>query len=497
MTTPMLAATRRTQELSALHGTEVADLLVVGGGITGAGVALDAASRGLSVVLVERGDLASGTSRWSSKLAHGGLRYIAAGQIGVAWESAVERNRLIRHIAPHLVQPMTFVIPSPPAVRPSERVIGRIGMGIADTLRAASRTPAVLPSTRWVNGDRMRKLLPMLQDRREAALHVDGALEDDARLVVAIARTAASYGARILTHCRASDVSASGARVTDELTGDSYDVDARCVVVAAGVWSGGLVNDVPLQPSKGAHLLLRAEALGDPSCAFNILVPGTRNRYVFAVPRPDGTVQVGLTDDAVDVIEDEPAVTAADEKFLLETLSSGLTRDVTSEDVVGRFAGLRPLLRSADERNPADLSRRHALLDRDGVLVIVGGKLTTYRAMAEDTVDRVVQRLGTGGACVTRTLPLVGAGAVTDAAELPPRLVRRFGAEASRVAACGPLEPIAAGVSVLKCEAGWALTAEGAVTAGDVERRLRLDLVPAWRNAARDYVEEVVDAAAR
>ncbi|HET7312587.1 MAG TPA: glycerol-3-phosphate dehydrogenase/oxidase [Mycobacteriales bacterium] len=493
MTGSLLNASRRTREMAELRVGAPVDLLVVGGGVTGAGVALDAASRGLRVVLVERGDLASGTSRWSSKLAHGGLRYIAAGQIGVAWESAVERNRLFRHIAPHLVQPMTFVIPSPPAVRQRERVIGRIGMGIADSLRAASRTPSVLPPTRWIGKDEMRALVPALQDRREAVLHVDGALEDDARLVVAIARTAASYGARVLTHCSARDVHASGATVVDELSGETTDVDARCVVVAAGVWSGGLVADVPLQPSKGAHLLLRSEALGSPTCAFNILVPGTRNRYVFAVPRPDGTVQVGLTDDAIDAIEDEPQVSASDEAFLLETLSSGLTHDVTADDVVGRFAGLRPLLRSAENRSPADLSRRHALLDRDGVLVIVGGKLTTYRAMAEDTVDRVVQRLGSGGGCATRTLPLVGAARVTDAAGLPPRLVRRFGADASQVAACGPLDPIAPGLPMLKCEAGWARAAEGAVTADDVERRLRLDLVPDWRAAARGYVEEVVD----
>src|SRR5437763_4616836 len=150
VTSAALTASRRRDELDAVRTAAPVDLLVVGGGITGAGVALDAVSRGLRVVLVERGDLASGTSRWSSKLAHGGLRYIAAGQLGVAWESAVERNRLFRHIAPHLVQPMTFVIPSPPAVRQRERAVGRIGMGIADTLRAVSRTPSVLPRTRWI-----------------------------------------------------------------------------------------------------------------------------------------------------------------------------------------------------------------------------------------------------------------------------------------------------------------------------------------------------------
>ena len=494
MTSAALTAERRARELAAVGNGEPADLLVVGGGITGAGVALDAATRGLRVVLVERGDLASGTSRWSSKLAHGGLRYIAAGQLGVAWESAVERNRLFRHIAPHLVQPMRFVIPAPPGARSADRVAGRVGFGIADAMRAASRTPAVLPRTKWLDGEQIATLLPALRGSREAALHVDGSLEDDARLVVGIARTAASYGASILTHCSAQDVRADGATVVDALTGGTTDVHARCVVVAAGVWSGGLVADVPLQPSKGAHVLRRAEALGSPTSAFNILVPGSRNRYVFAVPRPDGTVQVGLTDDAVDVIEDEPPVTAEDERFLLETLSSGLSAPVTADDVVGRFAGLRPLLGGGDSTNPADLSRRHALLDRDGVLVLVGGKLTTYRAMAEDAVDRVARRLDTQAPCVTRTLPLVGAGKASAPRGVPPRLMRRFGAEAAQVAACGPLDPVAAGVPALKCEVDWAVAAEGAVTAADVERRLRLDLVPGWREAARGYVEEIVSA---
>ena len=488
----MLTADRRARELSSLRSGRPLDLLVVGGGITGAGVALDAATRGLRVALVERHDLASGTSRWSSKLAHGGLRYIAAGQLGVAWESAVERNRLFRHIAPHLVRPMRFVIPAPPQPSRVERLAGRVGFGIADAMRAASRSPAVLPPTKWIDGDEMRSLVPALRGGREAALHVDGSLEDDARLVVGVARTAASYGALILTHCSAQDVHATGARVVDELTGESMDVDARCVVVAAGVWSGSVVGDVPLQPSKGAHLLLRAESLGTPTSAFNILVPGTRNRYVFAVPRPDGTVQVGLTDDAVDEVEDEPQVTAEDEHFLLTTLSSGLAVSVSVDDVIGRFAGLRPLLGGADNSNPADLSRRHALLDRDGVLVLVGGKLTTYRGMAEDAVDRVVKRLDVGGGCVTRTLPLVGAGPVSASSELPSRLIRRFGDEAPAVASCGPLEPVAEGVPALKCEVGWAIAAEGAVTPADVERRLRLDLVPAWARAARSYVDEAV-----
>jgi glycerol-3-phosphate dehydrogenase len=493
MTGPILTSERRARELAALLAGDVVDVLVIGGGVTGAGVALDAASRGLTVALVERHDLAAGTSRWSSKLAHGGLRYIAAGQIGVAWESAVERNRLATVIAPHLIQPMEFLMPFYPAYPKGGRAVSRFLFGIADGLRAASRTPAWMPRTRWISEAETARRVPTIGKVKGSYVHVDGALEDDARLVAGIARTAAAHGARIITHCSALDVARDGARVRDELSGQTGELKARVVVVAAGVWCGGLVDGVPLKPSKGAHLVLRSEALGNPTSAFNVLLPGSINRFVFSCPRPDGTVIVGLTDEAVDTIEDEPAVTADDEKFLLEMLSSGLARPLTADDVIGRYAGLRPLLGGGGDDNSADISRRHALLERDGVFVIVGGKLTTYRRMAQDAVDKVVATLGRGGDCRTRDLPLVGAGTATSSGN--PRLDRRFGAEAVQVAAAGPVEPIAVGVPVLKCEAQWAIDAEGAITADDVlDRRLRVDLVPAWRASIEDYVRQAVDS---
>src|SRR3954462_7173092 len=443
MNSSHLTAARRERELAALPD-EVVDILVVGGGVTGAGVALDAASRGLSVALVDKNDLAAGTSRWSSKLAHGGLRYIAKGQLGVAWESAVERNHLFRTIAPHLVRPMRFVIPELPGYPAGNKAIARAGFTVADGLRLAARTPPMLSRTRWVDAAQVRALAPSLRaDVRGGFITVDGALEDGARLVVTIARTAAAYGARVITHCKALDVSRDGAQLRDELTGDELHVRAHVVVAATGVWTGGLVDGVPLQPSKGAHLLLRAEALAHPSSAFNVLVPGTRNRFVFAVPRPDGTVQVGVTDDSGDHVEDTPTVSDTDERFLLDTLSTGLSSPVTVDDVVGRFAGLRPLLGHADGTSAADLSRKHALMERDGVLVIVGGKLTTYRRMAQDAVDLVAKNLGSPRPCITTTLPLVGAGAPVAAYDA--RLARRFGAEAAEVASCGPSEPIAPG----------------------------------------------------
>ena len=490
----MLTAERRSRDLAALRAGQVVDVLVVGGGVTGAGVALDAASRGLSVALIERRDLAAGTSRWSTKLAHGGVRYIAAGQIGVAWESAVERNRLVTTIAPHLVQPMAFLMPFLPGSPRGGRLGSRLLFTVADGLRLAARTPAWLPRTDWADAAETKSRVPALIPSRGAYVHIDGALEDDARLVVGLARTAAAHGARIVTHCTALSLARDGAQVRDELTGDVSEIKARAVVVAAGVWCGGLVPDVPLMPSKGAHLVLRAEAVDHPKAALNLLLPGSVNRFVFAIPRPDGTVLVGLTDDPVDRVEDEPSVSEADERFLLDMLSTGLRRPVTSADVIGRYAGLRPLLGGTDGSTSADLSRRHALLDRDGVLVIVGGKLTTYRRMAQDAVDRVVSNLGRDVACRTATLPLVGAAPrVGPGAD---RLRRRFGAEAPAVAAAGPVEPIAPGVPVLKCEVQWAIEAEGAVTAEDVlDRRIRVDLVPAWREAVVPYVDEVLAAA--
>ena len=413
MTATHLTAERRQRDLETL-GREVVDVLVIGGGVTGAGVALDAASRGLSVALVERNDLAAGTSRWSSKLAHGGLRYIAAGQIGVAWESAVERNRLATVIAPHLIRPASFLMPFYLSYPRGGRAVSRMLFTVADGLRSASRTPAWLPRTSWIDETETKRLVPTIGKVRGSYVHVDGALEDDARLVVAIARTAAGLGARIVTHCSAVEVARDGATVRDELTGTTLAVRARSVIVAAGVWCGGLVNDVPLRPSKGAHLVLAAEALANPGAAFNVLLPGSINRFVFGVPRPDGTVLVGLTDEPVDTIDDEPPVTAADEKFLLETLSTGLERPLTSDDVIGRYAGLRPLLGGGDDGSSADISRRHALLERDGVLVIVGGKLTTYRRMAQDAVDRAVKLLGSEARCRTESLPLVGVTARPD-----------------------------------------------------------------------------------
>ncbi len=493
---PSLSAHRRQEDLDALADGGGVDLLVVGGGVTGAGVALDAASRGLSVALVERRDLAAGTSRWSSKLVHGGLRYLAQGQVGVALESARERHILMTRTAPHLTRAVPFVIPLGPDLRAGAAALTFTGLLLGDALRVVSATPGrLLPRARRIRAAEARSLFPALAPTATAALlHFDGQLEDDARLVVALARTAASYGARVVTHCAAEQVRADGAVVRDERSGATVAVRARAVVVATGVWAPELVPGVPLRPSKGAHLVVRSGALGNAEAGVSVLVPGSRNRWVFTVPRPDGLTLVGLTDDPLDGPPVEaPAVDGAERDFLLATLARGLRTALTPDDVVASFAGLRPLYGAGDGAT-ADLSRRHALLDRDGVLVLVGGKLTTYRAMAEDAVDRVVQRLGRDVACRTRQLPLVGAAPAARLASLgaPERLVRRFGTEAFDVAALGT-DPLVADVPVVRGEVHWALRQEGALTVDDVlDRRLRLDLVPQWRAAAHDAVAGIL-----
>jgi glycerol-3-phosphate dehydrogenase len=490
-----LTAGRREADLAALADGPV-DVLVVGGGVTGAGVALDAATRGLSVALVERRDLATGTSRWSSKLVHGGLRYLASGQLAVAWESARERAILAGRTAPHLIRALPFVVPLTPDLPPVEATGTTAVLKAADALRAAARqrSPA-LPRSRRIGADEARLWAPALERRalRGALLYWDCQLEDDARLVVALARTAAAHGARIVTYASARRLDGDGAEIVDERSGARLRIHARHVVNATGVWAGTLQPSVALRPSRGSHLLLEAERLGSPRAAISVPVPGARGRrFVFALPRPDGLVLVGLTDEPHEgPPADAPGVTPAEEDGLLAGLGAALARPVGRDDVVGRYAGLRPLIAGSAARTE-DLSRRHALVEdaATGVLAVVGGKLTTYRRMAQDAVDRIAARPGLAAQpCRTRDLPLVGAG--PRPAGAPELLVRRYGAEApqlSALAACDPdlLRPVAPGVPVLGVEILWAVAAEGALTVEDVvERRTRAGVVPEWAAEVR------------
>jgi glycerol-3-phosphate dehydrogenase len=496
---------RRDHELEELDRGEVVDLLVVGGGATGAGIALDAATRGLSVALVERCDLAFGTSRWSSKLVHGGLRYLAHGQLGLARESATERGVLMERTAPHLTRALGMVAPVGVGFTPAAAARTGLGFVAGNLLRAGAGTArATLPPPRWLGPHHTRLLVPAVatEGLTGALLTWDGQLVDDARLVVAIARTAAAFGARIVTYASAEELTPEGARVRDQLGGRDVEIRARHVVNATGVWASRLHPEVELRPSKGAHLVLDGARLGHPRAALTVPVPGEANRYVFALPQLDGRVYVGLTDDPVDSVSDEPIASEADETFLLSVLSRALERDLTPSDVVGSFAGLRPLLATGDGRT-ADLSRDHAILEGErGLLTIVGGKLTTYRRMAEDVVDRVVVAGGfDGGPCVTSRQPLVGAAPRRQLAGLaaPRHLVGRYGTEALDVAR---LEidpelaaPVVPGGPHSLAELAFAVEHEGALEAADLlDRRTRIGLVAGDRARALPLAERLLAA---
>ncbi|MDT0394781.1 MULTISPECIES: glycerol-3-phosphate dehydrogenase/oxidase [Streptomyces] len=506
-----LSAARRARELADSVGGPTVDVLVVGLGATGAGVALDAAARGLSVVALDAHDLAFGTSRFSSKLIHGGLRYLASGRLDVAHESAVERGVLMERTAPHLVAAQPFVLPLTPLVSRGGAALARAGFRAGDTLRLAARTArATLPPPRRLSAVETRHLAPALRrdGLRGGLLSWDGRLTDDARLVTALARTAAGRGARVLTRVRALELGATGARVRDELTGEEGGISARAVINACGVWSGGLVDGVRIRPSRGTHLVLRPESLGPLSAGLHIPVPGESNRFVLVLPQDDGRVYVGLTDEPVDGdIPDVPRAPETDIGFLLDVLGSVLHAPVRRADVVGAFAGLRPLLdstRPGTAPRTADLSRRHAVLTSgEGVVTVVGGKLTTYRRMAEDAVDTAVRLRGLpAGPSVTASLPLVGAAPPHVLADLPAprRLVGRYGTEAPAVHALGARdprlgEPVLPGYPVTGAELVWALRHEGALDEEDVlDRRTRIGLVPADRETALATVRTAVEA---
>ncbi|MEV6199729.1 glycerol-3-phosphate dehydrogenase/oxidase [Streptomyces sp. NPDC051771] len=508
-----LDAERRLRELERLAGGETVDVLVVGLGATGAGAALDAATRGLSVAAIDAHDLAFGTSRWSSKLIHGGLRYLATGQLDVAHESAVERGILMERTAPHLVRAQPFVLPLTPLVSRGQAALARAGFVAGDLLRVGARTSRrTLPQPRTLSAVETRHLAPALRPvgLRGGLLSWDGKLSDDARLVTAIARTAAAYGARILTRARALELRGDGALVRDETTGQELRIRARTVVNATGVWAGGLVDDVRLRPSRGTHLVLRSETLGRLSAGLHIPIPGETNRFVLVLPQGDGRVYVGLTDEPVDGdVPDVPEVPETDIGFLLDVLGSALDVTVRRSDVVGAFAGLRPLLDSRDpDGRTADISRRHAVLTSpDGVVTVVGGKLTTYRRMAQDAVDAAVAvRDLPAGPCRTASVPLVGAArpAVLAGLDVPPRLVQRYGSEAPAVHALGIedpalAEPVAPGHPVTGAELVWAVRHEGALDTSDLlDRRTRVGVVPEDRalaeEAARDALARATPA---
>ena len=476
---PDLNAARRAVDLDRA-ASETVDVLVVGGGITGAGVALDAASRGLTVTLIEAQDLAYGTSRFSSKLVHGGLRYLATGDVATARESAVERHLLMTTIAPHLIRPLGQLLPFVPGVSLRQRGTGAVGMALGDLLRMRAGTSRrVLPAPRPVTARTARALVPALaaQGLRGGMLSFDGQLVDDARLVATVARTAAAHGARILTRVRALSLRADGAAAEDALTGTRVDLRARSVVNATGAWAGTLDEAISIRPSRGTHIVLDAGDLGHPTAALTIPHEGSISRFVFALPQQGDRVIVGLTDeDAPGPVPDVATPTEPEIAFLLDNLNRVLAEPVSRDRVRGAFAGLRPLVDSGAE-STADISRRHLVAESAGGFVdVLGGKLTTYRRMAEDAVD-LAARLRGLSATPSRTAAL----------RLVDRVIPHDNAASTASA------PLLEGLALTRAEVDYAVRAEGALTADDVlDRRTRAGLVETDRALLLPVVEPIV-----
>ena len=494
-----LSPARRERTLAELAGSAV-DVVVVGGGVTGAGVALDAASRGLSVVLLERADLAAGTSRWSSKLVHGGLRYLAHGEVGLARESARERAVLMGTTAPHLVRRLPFLVPD--VAGRDVTALAAAGGRLGDAVRlSVPGGRGSLPSTRRVSRDDVARLTPGVRPGRGGVVFWDGQLVDDARLVVALTRTAVAQGASVLTGANVTAVDGSDVHVELD-NGEAMTLRAGAVVNAAGVWAQRLAPRIRLVPSRGSHLVVPGSRLGSPSAALTVPLPGSRSRYVFALPQADRLVYLGLTDEPVSgpVSDDDPVPSDGEVQQLLDTVNQVLAAPLSREDLVGAYAGYRPLvLPESAGTGPgdatADLSRKHLLMWDGPVLSVVGGKLTTYRAMAEETVDAVVERLGRGAPrSMTARLPLVGAAppAALHRVAAPARLVARYGTEAPVVEALGP-GLVMADRSETVGELRFAVRHEGARSVADLlDRRTRIGLVPADRARAVPEAERIL-----
>ena len=477
-------------------GDALLDVLVVGGGITGAGIALDAASRGYRVGLVEREDIASGTSSKSSKLVHGGLRYLASGDVPMVREGVRERER-VRRMAPHLVRPLGFVVPTDTR---ADAWLLRAGLVAYDAMALGRGARS---HRRLDHQDVLLDAPGLAQGARHGGYRYDDAQTDDARLTLAVVQAARRHGATVLTHLEVcgvdprSGTTPAVAHLHDRLTGEHRDVAARWVVGAGGVWADR-IGDVPhgthapaLRPAKGVHLVFSRR---DVPVNRAVVVPSVAadGRRLFLVPWGE-QVYVGTTDDTEQDVDGRPRVDADDAAYLLDAVNAAFATDLRPVDAIGAWAGWRPLV-DADGQT-ADLSRRHLLHHpAPGVVTVTGGKLTTFRQMAEDVVDAVVARDGLQRPCRTTRLRLGVSGPVLAglqrvrtalaAAGADPRhapsLHHRHGDRAVdlvEAATTAELDVLVPDLPYLVAEVRWAARHEMACRLDDVlSRRLRVSL---------------------
>jgi glycerol-3-phosphate dehydrogenase len=430
----------RADALEALTGDRF-DVVVIGGGITGAGVALDAASRGYSTALVERDDWAVGTSSRSSKMVHGGLRYLQNFDLGLVREALLERQLMVQ-LAPHLVYPTPFLIPNLGEDRRSRRLgVGlnmydvmattRVGQGRRDRAAREAADAYWAPDRHHtIDGDEVEELVPALsgRDPKGAYLFYD-CQTDDARLVLTVLGEAERYGAVLLNGAEVTEVledngRADGVACTEAESGERFEVRADNVINATGVWADTIrpeeiqrEEDVPrISPSRGSHLTLPADKL--PVVGAACIVPAGEERTIFALPWYGRTL-VGTTDSDYngDIAHVAPA--ADDVEYLLGAINDFFATEFTESDIAGAYAGVRPLIATGDPRKSVDISRRAELYETSsGLLTITGGKLTTWRRMAKQVVDRMVEREGRRAECRTAEIPL---GMEAGPEDLEPR----------------------------------------------------------------------------
>ncbi|MBS3942290.1 MAG: glycerol-3-phosphate dehydrogenase [Actinobacteria bacterium] len=404
-----LSPARRRADLDRLR-SQTFDLVVIGGGVTGAGIALDAATRGLSVALVEQRDLAAGTSSRSSKLIHGGLRYLEQFNFGLVREALRERSLLLADLAPHLVRPVSFLYPLRHGF--PERVYVAAGVTLYDTLGGARH----LPGHEHLTRRQAMRLVPALRgDALTGAVRYWDAQVDDARHTMELARTAASHGATILTSTRVTDLLREGERVVgvlarDQEGGEDIRVRGRQVINATGVWADRIQEmagrgRIRVRASKGIHLVVPKDRIHADSG----LILRTETSVLFVIPWGRHWL-IGTTDTDWDLDLAHPAASARDIQYLLDRVNKVLRTPLTHADVEGVQAGLRPLLYGESEAS-SKLSREHAVTQTvAGMLTIAGGKYTTYRVMAEDAVDAAARNLPQRVArSVTDRTPLLGA----------------------------------------------------------------------------------------
>ncbi|GAA4969745.1 glycerol-3-phosphate dehydrogenase/oxidase [Actinoplanes utahensis] len=439
MNTGVISPQARTRALETMSSGEELDVLVVGAGVVGAGSALDAATRGLSVGLLEARDFASGTSSRSSKLIHGGLRYLEMLDFSLVREALRERGLLIQKLAPHLVRPVPFLYPL--QKRAWERFYIGAGIALYDVL-ALSGGGAGVPVHRHLSRVEALKAFPSLRpETLVGAIRYYDAQVDDARHTMFLVRTAAAHGAHVASRTEVIGFLREGRRVVgvrarDLATGAELEIRARTVINATGVWTGdsqalltGERGEFRITASKGIHLVVpRARIAGHTG-----MILRTATSVLFVIPWDQHWI-IGTTDTKWDLDKSDPAASGKDVDYLLDEVNKALATPLTRDDVQGVYAGLRPLL-SAEASSTAKLSREHAVGNPvPGMIVVAGGKYTTYRVMAKDAVDAAVRELAARvpQSC-TDQVPLLGADGYRAAWNRRAALARRSGLTVTRI----------------------------------------------------------------